>query len=168
MKTDLIKHFEKSHDVSELIADHIKNRAEKGGEEIVKKNKAIMFPSQLEAVQKIMRMHDASKILMHGFQKFRAENGEGVMVLFMPEDMHIGIHREHGVKNIDEILSGKMKNVMNIIPKLSFFDVERRALMNCVDEVNWEDAVIKKTCNTKVKVKFEGQHPVPFYHKGRW
>lgn len=27
---------------------------------------------------------------------------------------------------------------------------------------------IKKTCKTKLKIKFEGDHPVPFYKKGRW
>lgn len=27
---------------------------------------------------------------------------------------------------------------------------------------------IKKTCKTKSKIKFEGDHPVPFYKKGRW
>ena len=27
---------------------------------------------------------------------------------------------------------------------------------------------IKKTCKTKSNIKFEGNHPVPFYKKGRW
>lgn len=177
------KHLVPNAELNELIADYIEKRTQefkmrKNGEEGMMDNlknpqpvkfQPVMLPSQLEAVQRVMRMHDMRNLVMHGVEKIRCGNGDEVTVLFMPEDMHhANHHRKHEIKNFAEIIAEIKNNPMCILPKLSVFDVEKRATMNCVDEVYSGSDFIKKTCNTKVKVKFEGQHPVPFYHKGRW
>lgn len=183
MKTDLTKHLVPNVELSELIADYIEKRnqefkIEKNGEESMMDNlrnpqpvkfQPVMLPSQLEAVQRVMRMHSMRNLVMHGVEKIRCGNGDEVTVLFMPEDvLNINKHRKHEINNFAKIIAEMKNNPMCIIPKLSVFDVEKKATMNCVDEVYSESVFIKKTCNTKVKVKFEGQHPVPFYHRGRW
>lgn len=125
----------------------------------------VMLPSQLEAVQRVMRMHDVCNLVMHGIEKIRCGNGDAVTVFFMSEDMHINQYRGHETQDLAEIISARKRNAVNVLLPII---VEKKAMVNCVDEVYSESGFIKKTCNTKVKVKFEGQHPVPFYHKGRW
>lgn len=179
MKTDLTKHLVPNVELNELIADYIEKRTQefkmrKNGEEGVMDNlknpqpvkfQPVMLPSQLEAVQRVMRMHDVRKLVTNGFEKISCSNGDAVTVVFMSGDMHIGQHHGHKTQDIAEILSARKRNAVNVLLPII---VEKKAMVNCVDEVYSESDFIKKTCNTKVKVKFEGQHPVPFYHKGRW